>query len=297
MVERSRRAVSVTGLSHRCQPPRSHSQSQRDYTVVRSGDTLQRIARRHGVTVAKLRLWNQLSTDSIYEGSTLNVQPPARIRSIGQHKNRRANPETDEDLNRRTKRHLYTRQKPIRLLTNSAVGGPDMARNAKAPWSVKAAAKLTPQAQKQRAVPASTHRQVARPITVRGKPCRWLFTMPLPRGTWISSLFGPRWGSFHSGVDFAADLGTPIRAAAQGRVVFRGYDPGYGRLVDVQHANGYMTRYAHCDSIHVYVGDHVRSGQFVATVGSTGRSSGPHLHFEIRKDDIPMDPVPITYIH
>ena len=186
--------------------------------------------------------------------------------------------QVDED-SRRTKRHLFTRQKPIRLLTNSAVGGPDMARSGKAPWSVKAAGKA--QACKQKSVPTSTHRQVARPITIRGKPCRWLFTMPLPKGTWISSLFGPRWGSIHSGVDFAADLGTPIRAAAAGRVVFHGYDPGYGRLVDVQHSNGYMTRYAHCESIHVRLGDRIRSGQFVATVGSTGRSSGPHLHFEV----------------
>jgi murein DD-endopeptidase MepM/ murein hydrolase activator NlpD len=118
---------------------------------------------------------------------------------------------------------------------------------------------------------------------------------PLTYGR-TSSSFGNRLDpftrhrSFHSGIDLVAPTGTPIRAAAKGRVIHAGPMPGYGNTVDIDHGNGYVTRYAHTSKIEVRVGQTVRSGQEIAKVGSTGRSTGPHLHFEVRVGHRAVDP-------
>ena len=96
--------------------------------------------------------------------------------------------------------------------------------------------------------------------------------------------------ALHTGLDFPAEPGTPIHAAAGGIVVSRDSHPAYGQLLEIDHGNGLMTRYAHCSSIEVAVGALVKRGQLVARVGSTGRSTGPHLHFEVLVDGVPHDP-------
>ena len=118
---------------------------------------------------------------------------------------------------------------------------------------------------------------------------------PIPDG-WFSSNFGYRIdpftgrSGFHEGVDFPADAGTPIVAAASGKVVQAGWHPQYGRLLEIDHGNGLMSRYAHARELLVNEGDLVIRGQRVASVGSTGRSTGPHLHFEVRLNGVPQNP-------
>ncbi|MFN3361533.1 MAG: peptidoglycan DD-metalloendopeptidase family protein [Pseudanabaenaceae cyanobacterium] len=99
----------------------------------------------------------------------------------------------------------------------------------------------------------------------------------------ITSGFGWRWGRLHQGIDIAAPIGTPIWAAGSGVVQFAGWNNGgYGYMVDILHNNGTVTRYAHLNAIYVKVGQRVQQGQVIAEMGSTGYSTGPHLHFEIR---------------
>jgi murein DD-endopeptidase MepM/ murein hydrolase activator NlpD len=96
--------------------------------------------------------------------------------------------------------------------------------------------------------------------------------------------------ALHTGLDFPADVGTPIRAAAAGIVVAREEHPAYGLMLEIDHGNGLATRYAHCEAIDVPLGALVRRGQPVARVGNTGRSTGPHLHFEVLLDGVPQNP-------
>ncbi len=112
----------------------------------------------------------------------------------------------------------------------------------------------------------------------------------------LASGFGVRQDPFtgspamHPGLDIHAEIGNPVRASADGTVTAAGWSGGYGRVVDVDHGNGFSTRYAHLSAIEVRVGQSVKTGQIVGKVGSTGRSTGPHLHYETRLRGEPVDP-------
>jgi murein DD-endopeptidase MepM/ murein hydrolase activator NlpD len=120
-------------------------------------------------------------------------------------------------------------------------------------------------------------------------------TMPVTMG-YFSSTYGYRIdpitgrNSFHTGVDLIAPTGTPVVAAAGGVVATVGYVPEYGNVVEVDHDNGLTTRYAHLSRSQVKTGDVVMKGQAIAQVGMTGRTTGPHLHFEVREKGIPLNP-------
>ncbi|HOB00658.1 MAG TPA: M23 family metallopeptidase [Casimicrobium huifangae] len=96
--------------------------------------------------------------------------------------------------------------------------------------------------------------------------------------------------TFHEGVDFAAETGTTINAAASGKVIYADFHPAYGKSVEIDHGNGLVTRYAHGSELLVKEGDLVVRGQRISRVGSTGRSTGPHLHFEVRLNGVPQNP-------
>lgn len=106
----------------------------------------------------------------------------------------------------------------------------------------------------------------------------------------ITSNFGMRDGRPHEGIDIAAEEGTPIRAAASGRVVFAGPRGTYGLTVIIDHGNGFRTLYAHCSRIMVEAGDAVGPSTVIALAGNTGNSRGPHLHLEVLKNGVPLDP-------
>jgi lipoprotein NlpD len=116
------------------------------------------------------------------------------------------------------------------------------------------------------------------------------FVWPVPAGV-LSSGFGPRGETHHDGIDISAPEGTPVRAARAGRVLYADRLRGYGNLVILEHDGGYATVYAHNRGNRTAVGATVRQGDVIADLGSTGKTSGPNLHFEIRKDNVARNPL------
>lgn len=107
----------------------------------------------------------------------------------------------------------------------------------------------------------------------------------------ISSKYGSRWGRTHNGIDLAVQVGTTVKASSSGKVTFSGTQSGYGKLIVLDHGNGVTTRYAHNSKLLVGVGDRVDAGDRIALSGNTGRSTGPHLHFEIRFNGRSVNPL------
>jgi len=119
-------------------------------------------------------------------------------------------------------------------------------------------------------------------------PLRWPVAAPK-----LTSAFGTRWGKNHEGIDMAAPIGTPVLAAAAGDVIYAGdHVRGYGNMVVEKHSDNLVTVYAHNSLMLVHTGDRVTVGQEIARVGDTGRSTAPHLHFEVRRGEVPQDPMP-----
>lgn len=116
----------------------------------------------------------------------------------------------------------------------------------------------------------------------------------------ITSTFGhrihPIWGirMFHSGIDISGSYGDPIYAVNDGRVIYSGWQSGYGKVIIIDHGNGMSTLYAHCSVLLVGEGEQVKKGQLIGKIGSTGWSTGPHLHFEIRKNGTPTNPLSVV---
>lgn len=131
-------------------------------------------------------------------------------------------------------------------------------------------------------------RNLSRQIVPEGRPVK--------QG-WISSYFGQRTDPFngrtayHRGIDFAGPAGSQVVSVASGVVTYSKERFGYGKTVEINHGNGYVTRYAHNQRVLVAVGDTVQKGQAIALIGSTGRSTGPHLHFEVLKQGRAVDPM------
>ncbi len=113
---------------------------------------------------------------------------------------------------------------------------------------------------------------------------------------WFTSRFGYRVSPYsgrammHQGLDIAASPGTPVYAPADGVISFAGYDSGYGKLVSIDHGYGVVTRYGHNSKIFVKVGQQIKRGDLLTAVGNTGQSTGPHLHYEVRINNVPVDP-------
>jgi murein DD-endopeptidase MepM/ murein hydrolase activator NlpD len=125
----------------------------------------------------------------------------------------------------------------------------------------------------------------------------------MPVEGYISSYFGARPDPFdgrsarHTGIDIATPYGTPVHAVAEGMVTYAGVRSGYGNVVEIDHGNGYMTRYAHNSALDVHAGEHVQVGTTIAQAGSTGRSTGSHVHFEVWYDGRVVNPLAFARNH
>jgi murein DD-endopeptidase MepM/ murein hydrolase activator NlpD len=143
------------------------------------------------------------------------------------------------------------------------------------------------------AAPAGTAPIMEGPLpaaALANKGARFRWPVDAPR---VTSFFGARWGRAHEGIDLTAPIGTPVYAADAGEVVYAGSVlRGYGRMVVLKHDRDLMTVYAHNSVLLVKVGDHVTVGQRVALSGQSGRATGPHVHFEVRRGQVPRNPLP-----
>jgi murein DD-endopeptidase MepM/ murein hydrolase activator NlpD len=143
----------------------------------------------------------------------------------------------------------------------------------------------TPPARPAAATPEKKAPKVLTKVGTSNGPLSW----PI-RGV-LYARFGRKGKEPHDGIDLAAPAGTPVKTAAPGTTLYAGEQKGYGLIVIVEHAGGLITLYAHNRDVRVKTGQKVREGQVVATVGDSGKTSGPHLHFEVRKDGVPVDPL------
>ena len=179
---------------------------------------------------------------------------------------------------------------------NPPVGGPetDLAPSVSVPDFMKTLDNLEKQLDKKGPrLHALESLMMDRQLQAEVSPAGWP-----TRGGWISSGFGPRLDpftgrpEFHEGVDIAAPMGTPIFAMAAGVVSFAGLDAGYGKMVQINDGDGLSTRYGHTSKILVKVGEWIKKGQEIARVGSTGYSTGPHVHFEVLEHGHEVNPMP-----
>ena len=137
---------------------------------------------------------------------------------------------------------------------------------------------------------------LARLEAVRDTARKLPYGHPAP-GREITSTFGTRLDPFfnrpalHAGIDFRSDVGAPVRAGGAGRVITAGYSGGYGNMVEIDHGHGITSRYAHLSRISVSEGETISAGQKIAESGNTGRSTGPHLHYEVRRNGVALDPM------
>lgn len=132
----------------------------------------------------------------------------------------------------------------------------------------------------------------------QGKLAYWASIPSIwPVRGWVTSDFGPRRSPkgigtrFHEGIDIAASIGTPVYASGDGVVTFSGYKHGFGNTIIIDHGFGITTIYGHNSSLHVSEGDRIKRGMSIASVGRTGRATGPHLHYEVVIDGVPVDPM------
>jgi murein DD-endopeptidase MepM/ murein hydrolase activator NlpD len=176
--------------------------------------------------------------------------------------------------------------------------------------SVKAAAALrhritsqaTARVSRQRTDPVlalQAAQEAGRRARLAAEEARPRYVLPI-QGYRLTAGFGEfgLWSHAHTGQDFAAPVGTPVHALADGTIIFASYDGAYGNKIAIQHAGGLVTWYAHLSAYEVKVGDTVVAGQLIGRVGSTGNTTGPHLHLEIRPTaDDPVDPLPWLRAH
>jgi murein DD-endopeptidase MepM/ murein hydrolase activator NlpD len=232
--------------------------------VVAEGETLDVIAHRYGTDAASLMLANDLyEQSSLEEGQRLLVlTEPGVLHVIGRG-------DTLWDLSR-------TYQVPLEAIY---AANPEIN-----PGALKIGARvIVPD------VSTAVRRQmiVSRSSTASRQGFCW------PLSGRITSGYGLRWGKLHAAIDIAVSVGTTVKAAAPGTVTYAGWSGGYGYLVKIRHSGGYETRYGHNSRVLVKVGQQVDRGQAIARSGSTGYSTGPHLHFEVRKNGTPINPMTV----
>lgn len=271
---------------------------------VREGDTFQGLAARYRLSARTLRLANLMDRNArLSPGTKLMVPPVEGLAhlvkaplSLGQLASRYGvSPTALQALNPNLAAELQAGDR-VFIPGATALVAEQVAVAPVAPAAPVQAAPVAPRAA---AAPANV-RGAYRP---RDRQSRLIASRSLigqfggrvgsllwPASGQLSSPFGLRGAGFHPGMDICNRVGTPIHAAKPGTVVASGWNAGYGNAIDIDHGNGVVTRYGHCSALLVKVGQTVQAGERIGLMGSTGYSTGPHVHFEVRIQGRPVNP-------
>ncbi len=259
---------------------------RRSYTVVQN-DTIWDIGRKFGLSMSEIEEANpDINIERIYPGDVINLivpKPFITIKSRYMHTYRQAIPYKihiiwDDSLYRTEMVNVRPGRNGTEEITSqvTAVNGKIIRENIMSERTVH---------------PPQTG--ILRRGTQRTPDDILVSSVFLPPGKGlISSYFGPRWGAFHYGIDVAVPVGTPVHAFESGRVVFTGFLGRFGRTVIIEHPGGIISKYGHLNKILVEVDQYVAEATLIAYSGNSGFSTGPHVHFEIRENNRPIDPLP-----
>ncbi|MFZ5823748.1 MAG: peptidoglycan DD-metalloendopeptidase family protein [Bacillota bacterium] len=253
--------------------------------VVKSGDTGWDIARNYSLTTEQLAKANPgVDLDFLQIGQSLNIsykEPHVHTRSVAKRLVKEGIPfreEVQKDPN------LWPWQ--YQVITPGQWGTRELTIR-----EYREDGKVVKTEVLENKVTAQPKTQVAK-VGTKQVPAMGSGQLVFPVVGILTSAYGPRWGSYHYGVDIGAPTGTPILAADSGMVVFRGWSGNYGYMIKIDHGGGQMvTLYAHLSAFNVNLGDTVSKGDVIGYVGSTGYSTGPHLHFEVLVDGKSVNPL------
>jgi len=282
-------------------PPQADSPAPGTHRVA-AGETLYRIARGLGITPGALAEMNGISVSTpLAVGQVLVVPAPAgkggapadSLTPLRPEESRGANEEDAPGVLPPALAAAFDARGPS-ASRDASGAGPSLAHG---PDGSAPSARVAAAAGRDGRVPGRIESSVlgALPQAQGGKSPvsmrRGSGQLQWPLRGVLYARFGRKGKAPHDGIDLAAPAGTPVRTAGEGSVLFAGPQRGYGLLVIVEHALGLVTVYAHNRDLRVRTGQQVREGQVIATVGESGKTSGPHLHFEVRQDGAPVDPL------
>lgn len=253
---------------------------------VKSGDSLWSIARAHDLHVADLQQANPGVTERLQPGQKLSLIVPKPYITVVSREEKTVTEKIPFEVETVRDDKLYTYERKVRT--------PGQAGSKQVTYAL---VRENGQVKEQQVVRSTVEKEPVTQVVAVGtrKPAvvgtgRYIWPVSRGGGT-ITSRFGRRDGEFHEGVDIAAPTGTPVLAADSGVVVFAGWKGGYGKCVIIEHGNGSATLYGHLSQILVREGQKVDKGKTIGLVGSTGRSTGPHLHFEVMQGGVNKDPL------
>lgn len=254
---------------------------------VAQGDSLSAIAKRNDLSLAQLRYANPslIGQDLIHPGMELSMQPPSGLLTVQFTERVTAEISMPYETETKQSSKLYTTQKQVERKGEEGLS--QVVADRRYVAGVLVEETILEETVIKKPVTEVVVKGTKKPESGSSGNSKYM----TPVNGRISSRFGSRWGSTHYGLDYAASTGTPIYASRGGTVTFAGNSASYGKYIKIDHGGGVETRYAHCSALKVSKGDKVKQGDLIALVGSTGRSTGPHLHFEIRVGGEKVNPL------
>ena len=249
-----------------------------DY-VVKKGDTLWDISDNNKISVEKLMELNPNKLEKIYPGQIIKLSMPNYVLNVKSVEKMEIEEKTSFVTEYRIDNTMYKGDKEV--LSTGSLGKKIVKLQLTKQNGIQIEKKVL-----EEVVVASPKKEI---VALGTKESGNIFRRPAYGA--ISSRFGFRSGRPHEGIDIAGNSGDPIYAAAGGKVIYSGWESGYGNLIKIDHGDGYITYYGHNTKNLVSVGKKVSKGDKIATLGTTGNSTGPHLHFEVRSNGKPVDPM------